>query len=254
MLEVEHVSKRFEPPPRLLRLLSRVASPEPVQALTDVSLFVAPGEVVGLVGANGAGKTTLLHIVASLLEPTTGRVVIDGLEARTESIEVRRRLGIVIADDRGFYWRLTGRQNLALFGVLAGLPRAEADRRAGELLEEAGLAHRDRMVFGYSSGMITRLHLARALLANPPLLLLDEPSRSLDPLVKKQVTRLLRRLADDGHAVLLSSHDLDEVVAICDRVVVLNEGSVVLTDTPQGLRARGDGVTELLQALEPVRA
>ncbi len=250
MLEAEHVSKRFEPPPRLLRLLSRVASPEPVQALTDVSLSVERGEVVGLVGANGAGKTTLLHIIAGLLEPTAGSVRVDGFDTRSDSMEVRRRTGLVIADDRGFYWRLTGRENLALFGVLAGLTPDRARDRAEELMREADLARRDRMVFGYSSGMITRLHLARALMANPPLLLLDEPTRSLDPLVSLEVGRTLRTLAREGHAVLLSSHNIDEVVTCCDRVIVMNEGVVVLGDTSAGIRARQDGVSALLQALE----
>ena len=253
MLEVEHVSKRFEPPSKLLRLLSRVASPEPVQALTDISLSVAPGEVVGLVGANGAGKTTLLHIVAGLLEPSSGSVRVDGLDAGSNPIEAKRRIGLVIADDRGFYWRLTGRENLVLFGVLAGLMREHARERAEELMREADLARRDRMVFGYSTGMITRLHVARALMADPPLLLLDELTRSLDPLVSLEVGRLVRRLADEGHAVLLSSHDLDEVVTICDRVVVMNEGVVVLEDTSGGLRARKDGVSGLLDALEAAR-
>ena len=250
MLEVEHVSKRFEPPPRLLRLLSRVASQRTVQALTDVSLSAGRGEVVGLVGANGAGKTTLLHIIAGLLEPSSGSVRVDGFDVVADSLEARRRLGLVIADDRGFYWRLTGMENLTLFGVLAGLPREEARARADELMRQADLARRDRMVFGYSSGMITRLHVARALIANPPLLLLDEPTRSLDPLVSLEVGRLVRRLADEGHAVLLSSHDLGEVLKICDRVVVVNEGEVVLADTAAGLRAREDGVSGLLHALE----
>jgi ABC-2 type transport system ATP-binding protein len=250
MLEVAHVSKRFEPPPRLLRLLSRVASPEPVQALTDISLSVERGEVVGLVGANGAGKTTLLHIIACLLDPTSGSVRVGGFDTGSHPMEVRRRLGLVIADDRGFYWRLTGRENLILFGVLAGLTQKEAGERAEQLMRQADLARRDRMVFGYSSGMITRLHVARALIANPPLLLLDEPTRSLDPLVCLEVGRTIRRLADEGHAVLMSSHNLDEVVTICDRVIVMNEGVVVLTDTAGGLRARQDGVSGLLQALE----
>jgi len=253
MLEVEHVSKCFQPPSRLLRLLSRVASPVPVQALTDVSLTVERGEVVGLVGANGAGKTTLLHIIAGLLEPTSGSVRLDGFDTVSDSIEVRRRLGLVIADDRGFYWRLTGRENLALFGVLAGLTPARARQRAEELMHQADLARRDRMVFGYSSGMITRLHVARALIADPPLLLLDEPTRSLDPLVSLEVGRVVRRLADDGQAVLLSSHNLDEVMAICDRVIVMNEGVVVLADTSVGLRARQHGVSGLLEALEGAR-
>lgn len=166
----------------------------------------------------------------------------------------RRRYGAgsawVIADDRGFYWRLTGRENLALFGVLAGLSREQARERAEQLMQQADLARRDRMVFGYSSGMITRLHVARALIANPPLLLLDEPTRSLDPLVSLEVGRVVRRLADEGHAVLMSSHNLEEVVANCDRVVVMNEGEVVLADTASGLRARQDGVSGLLEALE----
>lgn len=250
MLEVEHVSKRFDVPPKLLRLLSRVASPEPVQAVSDVSLSVERGEIVGLVGANGAGKTTLLHMIACLLEPSSGSIRVDGFDTGAEPNEVRRRLGLVIADDRGFYWRLTGRENLALFGVLAGLSREQARQRAEELMQQADLARRDRMVFGYSSGMITRLHVARALIASPPLLLLDEPTRSLDPLVSLEVGRVVRRLADDGHAVLMSSHNLEEVVTICDRVVVMNEGEVVLADTAGGLRARQDGVSGLLEALE----
>ncbi|MCK9487720.1 MAG: ABC transporter ATP-binding protein [Dehalococcoidia bacterium] len=250
MLEVDHVSKRFDVPPRLLRLLSRVASSQAVQAVSDVSLRVARGEVVGLVGANGAGKTTLLHMIACLLEPTSGSVRVDGFDTVTDPNEVRRRLGLVIADDRGFYWRMTGRENLVLFGVLAGLTREHAKERAEELMQQADLARRDRMVFGYSSGMITRLHVARALIANPPLLLLDEPTRSLDPLVSLEVGRVVRRLADDGHAVLMSSHNLEEVVANCDRVVVMNEGVVVLADTASGLRARQDGVSGLLEALD----
>lgn len=166
-----------------------------MQALSDVSLGVALGEVVGLVGANGAGKTTLLHIIACLLEPTTGSVRVGGFDTRLDPMEVRRRLGLVIADDRGFYWRLTGRENLALFGVLTGLTREQARERADQLLRHADLARHNRMVFGYSSGMITRLHIARALIADPPLLLLDEPTRSLDPLLPAPVFMPLAELA-----------------------------------------------------------
>ena len=252
MLEVSQLSKRFEPPPVWLRLLSRVASPEAVQALSDVTFEVASGEVVGLVGANGAGKTTLLRTVAGLVIPSGGRVRVAGLDP-TRDGAARRLMGIAMADDRGFYWRLNGRRNLELFGVLAGLTPAAAAARAGELLVEAGLAHRDRMLFGYSSGMITRLQLARAFLTSPPLLLLDEPTRSLDPVVSVEVRSWIRSAADGGAAVLFSSHDLDEVVEVCDRVLVLNAGEVVRDEAASNLRGPVEhGIRALLRAIEPV--
>jgi ABC-2 type transport system ATP-binding protein len=226
MLEVHGVGMVF---PRLrgfMRLVARAATDREVVALRDIDLHVAKGEVVGLVGPNGAGKTTLLKIVSTLLQPTTGYVLVDGHDPRHDAKAVRDRIGLVLADDRALYWRLTGRENLEFFGVMHGLTHRDARSRAGVLLDQVGLASRDKLVFGYSSGMRARLSLARALLTRPPLLLLDEPTRALDPMASAAVAGMIRDLAADGIAVFLSSHRLDEIEQACDRIVVVTDGSV----------------------------
>lgn len=235
MLVVDHVGKVYPRLTGVQRLLMRTAADGEVRALSDVSLAVAAGEIVGLVGPNGAGKSTLLRIVSTLLEPTTGSVVVDGLATVDHPRAVRERLGLVLADDRALYMRLTGRQNLEFFAGLAGLRRHEARDRADELLTRVGLAHRDKMVFGYSSGMRARLSLARALLARPRLLVLDEATRALDPVAAADVAALLRSAAGDGVAVLLSSHRLDEIESATDRLVVINAGAVTFEGTPAAL-------------------
>lgn len=245
MLTVEGLSKRYLPPPWWLRLAAKTAAKKPVEALRDVSFEVGPGEIVGLLGPNGAGKTTLIKLIAGLLEPSGGRVLVDGFDVAATPLEVKRRLGLVLTDDRGLYWRLDGAWNLEFFGVLAGMPRGDARRRAAEVLAEAGLAERDRLVFGYSSGMRSRLNIARALMTDPPVLVLDEPTRSLDPVASLEVTALLRGLADAGRAVLLSSHRLDEVSAICDRIVVVVDGTVRYIGSPAAEAA--GSITDLLR-------
>ena len=232
MLKIDGVSKTFPPAAGLLRLLMRTASDTPVVALSDVSFSVAPGEVVGLVGPNGAGKSTLFRIVATLLEPSAGSVSVDGFDSATDPAEIRRRIGLVLEGARGVYGRLSGLDNLEFFGVMAGLDRAAARRRGAELLELFGLAGRDRRVFGYSSGMRVRLALARALMVDPPFLLLDEPTRSLDPKASGEVLGLVRELAAAGRAVLFATHRLDEVRAVCDRAVVLTGGRVRFDGDP----------------------
>jgi ABC-2 type transport system ATP-binding protein len=254
MLEVHGVGMKY---PRLrgfMRLVVRAATDVEVVALRGIDLNVAAGEVVGLVGPNGAGKTTLLKIVSTLLQPTTGHVVVDGHDPRDDAQAVRDRIGLVLADDRALYWRLTGRENLEFFGVMHGLTPRDAKARAGVLLDQVGLASRDKLVFGYSSGMRARLSLARALLTRPPLLLLDEPTRALDPIASAAVGEMLRALAADGVAVFLSSHRLDEVENACDRIVVVTDGAVRFDGAVADLS--GDGrfagaVRSLLESTAP---
>jgi ABC-2 type transport system ATP-binding protein len=226
MLRVERVSHTYARPTGLQRRLIKAASERDVPALHDVDLEVRAGEIVGLVGPNGAGKTTLIKIVATLLEATSGRVTIDGYDVMTAPLEVRRRVGLVLADDRALYWRLTGRQNLEFFAAMHGLGRDAAAARSARLLEDVGLAERDRLVFGYSAGMRSRLSIARALLHEPPLLVLDEPTRALDPVATVRVGTMLKGIAATGVAVLLSSHRLDEIEQVCDRVVAVVSGGV----------------------------
>jgi ABC-2 type transport system ATP-binding protein len=246
MLSIEGVSKTYLPPSRLLRPLIRAATNQPVEALHDVSTTVPPGRIVGLVGPNGAGKTTLMKIIGTILQPDAGRVTVDGHDVVRAPREAKRRLGLVLADDRAAYWRLTGRANLEFFGQIAGFTPAEARTRAGEVLERVGLAHRDKRVFGYSAGMRSRLNLARALLCRPPVLVLDEPTRSLDPIGSQETAVLLREIAAEGGAILLSSHRLDEVEATCDRMVVLVGGRVRFDGTPAAFDAERTGVAARL--------
>jgi ABC-2 type transport system ATP-binding protein len=242
-LQIVGVGKRYPPPPWFLRPVMRTAHSGTVDALRDVTFDVAEGEIVGLVGPNGAGKTTLIKVITTLLTPSAGSVRIDGIDLATSPAQARTRLGLVLTDDRSSYWRLDGRRNLTFFGVLAGLPPAAAAARADELLCLLGLADRDKRVMGYSSGMRSALGIARALVAEPALVVLDEPTRSLDPLASAKVAELLRAEAAQGRSVLLSSHRMEEVASLCDRVVVLVKGEVRFVgrpaDAPDGPSANG---------------
>ena len=247
-LRVEGIGKQYLPPPWYLRPVIRAAMSEPVDALRDVSFSVESGEVVGLIGPNGAGKTTLLKIVSTLLVPTAGSVVLDGIDAVASPERALRRLGLLLTEDRSTYWRLSGRSNLEFFGVLAGLKPDVARARADELLARMGLADRDRRVMGYSSGMRSALGIARAIIAEPSLIVLDEPTRSLDPLAAVQVGTMLREQAAAGRSVLLSSHRMDEVAAVCDRVILIFDGSVRYCG-PADVGGQGDAARNLLALL-----
>ncbi|MEM9467879.1 MAG: ABC transporter ATP-binding protein [Actinomycetota bacterium] len=245
MLDVRGVSMVYDPPKGLLRILVRAAATESVQALTDVDLHVSAGEVLGLIGPNGAGKSTLIRSITGLVQPTAGSITIDGLTIRPDDPEITRRFGLSLPEERSFHWRLTGRQNLEYFATLAGLDKATTRERVDTAMVERGLDHRDKAVFGYSSGMLAQLGIARAMLHDPPLLLLDEPTRSLDPIAGREVCNQVRALAANGTAVLMANHRLDEVVHACDRVVALVGGRIrwsgdaaEIADDPTGLGRR----------------
>jgi ABC-type multidrug transport system ATPase subunit len=209
-----------------------------VTALEDLSLRVPVGEVVGLLGHNGAGKTTTVRLLAGLLAPDRGRVAVGGLDPLREGSTVRRRLGVLparpIVDDR-----LTGRQNLRFAAEVFGLPRAGLPARIDAALVAFDLGDRgDDRVAGYSTGMRQRLSLARVLLPDPEVLLLDEPTAALDPMAARQVRKVLADLATTRQrTIVLCTHDLAEAEHLCDRVVVLERGRVVADGRPSELAA-----------------
>jgi len=205
-----------------------------VQAVDDVSLEVAPGEVVALVGANGAGKSTLMRILGTTVIADEGEARIAGLEVGENPKAARRATGLLLADERSWYWRLTGRQNLQFFAALHGLARSGTKDRATDLLEECGLAGAaDRRFYEYSSGMRLRLSLARALISEPAALLLDEPTRSLDPVATQHFHDQLEALVDSRRtAVLLATHDLYEASAIAGRALLMRRGCVEVASAP----------------------
>ena len=208
-------------------------------ALRGISLQVKQGEAVALLGANGAGKTTLLRILATLLLPTRGSATLAGHDAVREPAEVRRNIGYHAGSDLGFYARLTGRQNLQFFGRLHRQTDEFITRRIGSLSEQLGLQNSlDRQARTLSSGTIQRLSLLRALLHQPNVLLLDEPTRSLDAIAAAQFRQFLKTevLARQGTSLFFASHTMQEIEMLADRVVILEEGKLLAFDTPAALR------------------
>jgi ABC-2 type transport system ATP-binding protein len=199
----------------------------PVEALAGVDLTVPWGGVVALLGPNGAGKSTLLRILGTTVLPDAGSVEVAGHDVVADPVAARRSVGLVLGDERSWYWRLSGRENLEFFGALHGLRRTQVRVRTHELLTSVGLAEAaDRRFDRYSSGMRARLSLARALLCEPPVLLFDEPTRTLDPLAAASFREEVQSQAGAGRAVLFATHDLHEAAALADRVVVLVSGRV----------------------------
>lgn len=208
-----------------------------VTALKDLTLYLEPGEIVGLLGINGAGKTTTIKILSTLLEPTSGTVTIDGLDVVKDAQKVKGLVNMIAGGERMLYWRLTGRENLEYFGNLYGL-RGEALRgRIRFLLHQVGLDEAaDTPVEQYSKGMKQRLQIARGLINDPRYLFLDEPTLGLDAVVAKHLREYIRELAEqEKKGILLTSHYLAEVEELCSRVYVINQGELVAEDTPANL-------------------
>jgi ABC-2 type transport system ATP-binding protein len=203
-------------------------------ALRDISFSIRPGETIGLLGPNGAGKTTLLKIITTLLFPSSGRVLLDGLNVFEDSRRHRAKMGLVTCDERSFYWRLSGWRNLRFFAALYGLTHREAERRIAELLETLGLleaAHRPYQE--YSTGMRQKMAIARGLLGHPRLVLYDEPTRSLDPLSALNIRTYIRnqRSRNPGQAHLIATNQLNEAEFLCDRVLIIGKGRLLAFGT-----------------------
>jgi ABC-2 type transport system ATP-binding protein len=241
VIEVKNLSKIFRRPlPRLRKLLRR-GDQNDVVAVKDVSFTIGEGEIFGLVGRNGAGKSTLVKCIATLVEPTQGTVTVSGFDTVRHAEQIKKRIGLVSSDERSFYWRLTGYQNLLFFARLQGMREAHARQRIDELLDLFELRDLSRRRFReYSTGNKQRLAMARALLTDPPVLLLDEPTRSLDPIAADELRRLIRQwaAAAKGKTVLITTHNLAEVEQLCRRVAILSQGELRECATLEAMRAK----------------
>ncbi|GHD21988.1 ABC transporter ATP-binding protein [Streptomyces galbus] len=219
-----------------------------VTALSGVSLRVARGEVHGLLGPNGAGKTTLCRILTTTLEPTTGSARVLGLDVTRQSRAVRRSIGLVFGGDRGLYGRLSARENLWFWCAMYGLRRSALRARTELLLDRVGLLDRaDARVDTFSRGMKQRLHLARGLVGDPRVLILDEPTMGMDPVAALDFRALVAELRAEGRTVLLTTHDMAEAAAVCDRVSLIDRGRLLMTEDT-------DAVGRLLSGYERVVA
>lgn len=201
--------------------------------MKDVSFDVRPGEVVGLLGPNGAGKTTTLRMLSTTLRPTSGTARIAGYDVVREPDKVRASIG-VLPTDPGLYGRLTAEENLRFFGRLAGLSRAELERRIDRLLKWLGMdEHRKRRTEGFSKGMRQKIALARSILHEPPVLILDEPTAGLDVSAARTIIDFIQESKAAGRTVLFSSHYLVEAERVCDRIAIIADGRIRATGTPE---------------------
>jgi sodium transport system ATP-binding protein len=224
MIEVQALRKSFQARGRSIR------------AVDGVSFDARDGEITGLLGPNGAGKTTTLRMLYTLMRPDEGRVLVDGLDSSAQPGDVRRRLG-VLPDARGVYKRLTARENITYFGHLHGMDDAAITARVERLVAALGMQDFiDRRTEGFSQGQRTKTAIARALVHAPRNVVLDEPTNGLDVMTTRSMRRFLHELKAEGCCVLFSSHIMQEVAALCDRIVVIAQGRVVAQGTPDELR------------------
>jgi sodium transport system ATP-binding protein len=231
MIVVEELSKRFGP----------------VQALQGVTFEAGDGRITGLLGHNGAGKSTTLRVLSTVLRANGGRARVDGRDCATEPLQVRRSLG-VLPHASGLYAHLTGRENIRYYGRLHGMSGAQLEGSIGALIERLGLAGvADRRAKGYSHGERLKVSLARALVHRPQTIILDEPTNGLDVNAVRMLRELIRELRASGRCVLFSSHVMQEVAALCDDIVIISHGRVVVRGTPSKILA-ATGAPDLEEA------
>jgi len=229
MIVTEGLTKRFARQ-RDYRSMLRFWQRDELTVVDSVNLNIQEGELFGLLGPNGAGKTTLVKMLCTLVLPSAGRAWIGGQDVVGAASAVRQQIGLVDTQERSFFWRLSGRQNLEFFAGLHNLHGATARTRIAELLDLVGLGeHAERRFMTYSSGMRQKLAIARSLLAMPPLLIMDEPTRSLDPVSARHLRRFIRDTVVEqlGRTVLLVTHHLEEAESLCDRLAIMNRGRIV---------------------------
>ena len=210
------------------RKLRRIFGKNELVAVDNISLSVEPGTIHALLGPNGAGKTTTVRMCATLLAPTEGEIWVDGIDAVRDPESARRRLGLMLGGELGFYPRATARDNLLFFADLQGLPGSRRHHAVDEAFARVDLSESATRKAGeFSRGMLQRLHMARALLGNPALLLLDEPTMGLDPDIALQMRDLINDLASEGTSILLTSHSMPEVEELADTISVIGAGRIV---------------------------
>ena len=202
-----------------------------------LNLQINSGEIVGIIGHNGAGKSTTMKMIAGLVEPSSGHVQVMGHDMQKESIRVKQRIGY-LPEESSLYEAMTARQYLLFFSELYQMPRYKAQQRIDGLLDSLGLADKDKLTGEFSKGMKRKTAIARALLHDPELLILDEPNSGLDPLTSFFIINYLRTLRSEGKTILLSAHNLFHVETICDRVGIIKNGKLLVFDSMEAIRSR----------------
>ena len=212
-------------------------TPKTVTALQGVSFNVKKGEVFGLLGPNGAGKTTTIKILCTLIQPTSGDAYVNGHSVTKDQQKARQDLGVMLTGDRTLYWKLTGKENLEYFAALYHMPKDLTKERVSDVLKLVGLEDKQNtLVENYSTGMRIRLSFGKAILHEPPVILLDEPTMSLDPQSARLIREIIQDLRNQGHAILLTTHYMEEADQLSDRVAVIDQGKIIALAPPAELK------------------
>jgi len=240
IIETFNLTKKYPQIKRYHEIIIHPFQKREITALDGINIRVEKGKVFGLLGPNGAGKTTLIKTLCTLLLPNEGTALVNGYDIVKEEKEVKRSIGYVVNDERSFYWRLTGRQNLEFFAILNNLAPDRASKRIEEVLRLVGLeTNGDKRVKDYSTGMKQKLAIARGMLSDPEVLFLDEPTRSLDPMIARSLREFIREniAMGQGKTVFLSTHNLGEAQELCDRLAIIDRGKVKACGTLDEMRA-----------------
>ncbi len=234
-VEVSQLSKTFVT--REGKLFRKV--PKSVVAVDSIDFNVPDGEIFGLLGPNGAGKTTTIKMLCTLITPTSGDALINGFSIAKDQQKVRENLGVMLTGERTLYWKLTGQENLEYFGALYHLDSTYAKNRIPDLLKLVGLDDRqDTLVENYSTGMRIRLSFAKALLNDARVLLFDEPTASLDPQSSHLIRDIILNLKRQGHAIILTTHNMEEADLLSDRVAIIDHGKIEALASPSELKQK----------------
>jgi ABC-2 type transport system ATP-binding protein len=240
IISVDDVTMSFPIVKRYREMLSHPLQPRRMHtALSNVTIEIQEGDRIAVMGPNGAGKTTLLKLIGGLIVPTKGDIVVNGFSTIHHSAAARKSVGFVLNEERSFFWRLTGTQNLEFFGALDNLGGADLRNRIQELISLVGLEEAaERVVEGYSSGMKQRLALARGLITEPRVLILDEPTRALDPIAADEMIDLIlsRIYSDSRKTLLIATHRMDEALKLCNKVLVIDKGHIQAFDSISDLK------------------
>jgi ABC-2 type transport system ATP-binding protein len=253
IVETFNLTKRYPQIKRYHEIIIHPFQKREITALDGINIRVKRGEVFGLLGPNGAGKTTLIKTLCTLLLPNEGTALVNGYDIVREEQEVKESIGYVVNDERSFYWRLTGKQNLEFFAILNNLAPNRAKRRIEEVLRLVGLeTNGDKRVKDYSTGMKQKLAIARGMLSDPEVLFLDEPTRSLDPMIANSLRGFIRRsiVEGGGKTVFLSTHNLAEAEDLCDRLAIIDRGRIKACGTLEEMKALLDERKRYLIELE----
>jgi len=229
VIETVNLTKRFRQSKRYKDIFLQPFINHEITVLDKVNIQVEKGEIFGLIGPNGAGKTTFIKILCTLILPTGGEAFVAGYNIKKESENVRRNIGYIISDERSFYWRLTGYQNLEFFATLNNLGLLEVRHQINKVLEFIGLEKSANVMFQkYSTGMKQRLSIARALLTNPQILFMDEPTKSLDPTIAKTLWEFIETkiVKEEKKTVFFATHNLSEAATYTDKLAIIDKGRI----------------------------